>query len=539
MRSSSSESKSQRLRKRRTLQQLDLLVTNSSKASTAVESAADNTVHDDDIGCDAATSAQLHTIYVAGFETVFGSWLGKHSNPFLFGEQSPADVCPSISQVCQQLDKRIAEEYLLGSASDSSQHTLSEQTSNSMQLAIHAFGARWLSLIDTTADVQIVQRLWRSARRDMLKVINRPSYRSMWTLLLFALTPIPDGVDDTEATDGISGQVCVHAALQQIQTLRARQRSLQFNGAQVTLTAPPTPGINSPQGLATASFITAESIAYWAALTFDTSASLTLSCRPLLSSGLFGYGSESSWRMVRTCRGVFEQSASPCPSDSEMSDDRANQIIAAASAWKLLVWKLIANLKEALRDGHDEPEVRAAFTDVMEAVDQWNATYRDLLSACQKRILFLTQETKLRWYEVVLHYHLSILIGVDMLAATDRQDLLAQFASKRIEAESWVLNCLVFGLNNKYTIVSDGISRTVQLVAIDPYAHHVVAAVKLMQQALDRDFAAAKITTEAYYELVSTLTQALQQLPASSKSVQIARQKTPAQPLYSQTFMGG
>lgn len=432
------------------------------------------------------------------------------------------------------------EEYETDPSSPSTRYAVSVLNAKSISLAIQAFAARWLPLADSSATPDLVRALWRAARRDMLKVINRPSYRSMWTLYLFALTPIPVGISEEEEADGVSGQVCVHAALQQIQVLRARQRSLQFNGAQVSLTAPPTPGVGaSPRSLATADFITAESTAYWAALTFDTSASLTLSCRPLLSSGLFGFGSESSWRMVRTCRGVFQQSMSSWLPDGEMTDDQANQIIAAGSAWKLLVWKLTANMKEALRDGHDEPEVKAAFDAVSEAVEQWNATYRDLLSACQKRILFLAQETKLRWYELVMHYHLSLLMGVDVLAAADRHDLLSKFATKRIDAESWVLNCLAFGLNNKYTISSPAGSTTVPIMAIDPYAHHVVAAVRLMQQALDRDFTAAKISAGAYHDLGSMLTQALEYLPSSSKSVQAARSRLSFRQPQSSTYSGG
>jgi hypothetical protein len=222
-----------------------------------------------------------------------------------------------------------------------------------------------------------------------------------------------------------------------------------------------------------------------------------------------------------------------------MTDDRANRIIAAGSSWKLMVWKLTANLKEALRDGHDELEVSKAFTAVVDAVDQWNNTYRDLLAACQRRILFLAQETKLRWYIMVMHYNLAILIAVDSLTASERRDLLNQFSAKRVEAESWVLNCLVFGLTNKFTISQGRHSATVPIIAFDPYAHHIVAAVKLMQQAIDRDYAASKITTDAYNDLVATLTQALQHLPASSKSVQVARNKAHSQPLYSQSFMGG
>lgn len=490
--------------------------------------------------CDPLFSLRLKTIYEGGFETVFGSWMGKYSNPFAFGEQSPSEVCVSISKTCEQLDRWIDEEYELDLGSPSTRRSLSNKISNSLDLAIYAYAARWLPVVDSLADAQTVRRLWRSARRDMLKVINRPSYRSMWTLLLFALTPIPVGLDDEEETDGVSGQVCVHAALQQIQQLRARLRSLQFNGAQVNLTAPPTPNhSSSPRTLATTNFITAESTAYWAALTFDTSASLTMNCRPLLASGLFGGESESWLRMARTCREIFHQSSVTWLADSEMTDDRANRIIAAGSSWKLMVWKLTANMKEALRDGYDEIEVSTAFNAVVDAVDLWNSTYRDLLAACQRRILFLAQETKLRWYIMVMHYHLSLLIAVDALTASERHDLLTQFSPKRVEAESWVLNCLVFGLNNKYTVSYGDSAVTVPIMAIDPYAHHIVAAVKLMQQAIDRDFAASKMTADAYNDLVSTLTQALQHLPASSKSVQVARNRVQSQPLYSQTSMGG
>ena len=151
----------------------------------------------------------------------------------------------------------------------------------------------------------------------------------------------------------------------------------------------------------------------------------------------------------------------------------------------------------------------------------------------------------------MLHYHLAILMLVDIVTVTDRQDLLSRFSAKRADAEAWVLNSLTFGLNNKYTLTlspdsarADPISAPLQfhsvsvsLIAIDPYAHHVVAAVKLMQQAIDRDFAAGKYPEDAYHNLVSTLTKTLEQLPQGSKSVQIVRAdlervEAPSQPLY-------
>ena len=314
----------------------------------------------------------------------------------------------SISRLCGQLDKWIwDDEYSVTLESDTSVN--SHQIDPDMQIdeflknSIQAFAARWLPLtVDTSSSAlsiaDSVRACWRRAHRDMLKTINRPSYRSMLALLLFAMTPIPIGIPEDEELDGVSGQVCIHAALQHIQTLRARQRSLLFNGTRINFAKPTNASSSSPASIATAKFINAEGTAYWAALTFDTSASLTLSCKPLLSSGLFGSEYEPAWRMVRSSMEVFQSISKEWKdAEFEMDDERANQIIAAGSSWKLLVWKVTANLKESLRDGHDETEVSRAFNSVLDAIDRFNATYRALLSACQNRIQFFSQETRLRW----------------------------------------------------------------------------------------------------------------------------------------------
>jgi hypothetical protein len=88
-----------------------------------------------------------------------------------------------------------------------------------------------------------------------------------------------------------------------------------------------------------------------------------------------------------------------------MNDDRANQIIAAAATWKLLGWKLTAIFKEALRDGHDESEVRKAFVTVLDSINEFNAIYRQPLDECHKRIHFLNQKTKIRWCKYARYFY--------------------------------------------------------------------------------------------------------------------------------------
>jgi hypothetical protein len=379
----------------------------------------------------------LSTIYREGFEAIFGSWMGRYSCPFLFvllsmpfpfsprtlktddssfGENSLADKYVSISDLCSQLDRWMAEstdeeQAPAFSTRDQQENERDVAIDHSLRSTIEAFSARWLPITARPAslgpgNLNVVQALWRRARRDMLRVINRPSYRSMLTLFLFALTPIPTGISEEEEVDGISGQVCVHAALQQIQSLRARQRNLQFNGSKVLPSSlKTTPAVVAGLvSIGTSSFINAESTAYWAALTFDTSASLTLNCRSLLSSGLFGFKAEPSWRLVRTCAKMFEEDDGVGGGGFEMTDERANQIIAAAAAWKLLGWKLTAVFKEALRDGHDESEIRKAYLAVVDSIEQFNGTYRHLLEACQRRMQFLGQQTRLRWCKWALYF---------------------------------------------------------------------------------------------------------------------------------------
>ncbi|KPM46459.1 hypothetical protein AK830_g225 [Neonectria ditissima] len=500
----------------------------------------------------------LQGLYTEGFEAVFGSWMGRYSCPFLFEQDGLPEKYVSISDLCCQLDQCMADAASGGHAqapSQASEVIDMQETSKrnslielSLRSTIAAFSARWLPIassptfpLDCHLDIDnclVVQALWRSARRDMLRIINRPSYRSMLSLFLFALTPIPVGISEDEEADGISGQVCVHAALQQVQTLRARQRNLQFSGSKVSPSLKPPQTISIAPGSADPSgFINAESVAYWAALTFDTSASLTLNCRPLLSSGLFGFEAEMPWSLVRACSKMFDETAKHWPrGTAEMTDERANQIIGASACWKLLGWKLAAVFKEALRDGHDESQVRRTLAAVVDSIKQFNCTFRPHLDECHKRIQFLGQRTKLRWFSLMLHYHLSILIILDSIEVTDRHDLLADLEEASTEAENTIMNALVFGLHTTITmrrVLQSGSPRregagtesafTVPLISIDPYPHHVVASVQLMRKAIDRDLASGKITEESHGSLSSTLELSLEHLPQSSKSVQAAR----------------
>ncbi|KAG2009234.1 hypothetical protein GB937_007830 [Aspergillus fischeri] len=488
----------------------------------------------------------LRAIYRAGFDTIFSSRMSRYGCPFL-SESGVGEDYNSISDVCKNLDRWMAEmsqHNRQPAWNGSTQEQVVEDSfeDESLRSTIAAFSARWLPLASQSRDGTlayqgVILALWRHARRDMLRVINRPSYQSMLALFLFALTPVPAGISEEEEADGISGQACIHAALQHIQTLRARQRSLQFNGTRVSQPMKSTDGPPNLELNRATDFITAENIAYWAALTFDTSASLTLNCRPLLSSGLFGFEAELPWRLVRAGATIFQTKLEnkQAHGHHNITDEQANQIIASGMAWKLFAWKLTAVFKEALRDGHDESEVQRVFSLVVGAIHQFNTIYRPPLEACQRRMPFLGQHTKLRWYSLMLHYYLSILLLANIIEATDRFDLLADIEVAYADAESVVVNTLMFGLQNtvKLSVKVEskshddvGVTQTsiiAPLVSIDPYPHHVVAGVQLVQKAADRELARGKISQGAHETLRAVLERTLGHLPQSSKSVKALR----------------
>lgn len=129
---------------------------------------------------------------------------------------------------------------------------------------------------------------------------------------------------------------------------------------------------------------------------------------------------------------------------------------------------------------------------------------------------------------------------VDIIEATDRYDLLVGLAEANAEAENAVMNTLVFGLHNTFTLgfkdnlahsprdtdsEATDVSVTVPLISIDPYPHHVVASVQLIRKAIDRDLSLGKISEESHSSLQATLERTLSHLPQSSKSVQAARDR--------------
>jgi hypothetical protein len=342
----------------------------------------------------------------------------------------------------------------------------------------------------------------------MLKAINRPSYRSILALYLFSQTPLPNGIPEAEVQHGISGPVCIQTALSHLQHLRARR------GA---------PSSETPE------YMTAESRAYWAAMMWDTSASLAMDSRTFLTSGLKGACAEPTWRMVKAfLAGPFITRTARWHEDGfEWTDAVAYELLAASSVCKTYIWKNITSVKEAVREGIPDDGLHVAWVALLDAIGMFNTSVRPLLDKCGQRLHSLHQRVRLNWYQVLLHYFLGILMLEDALKVAGREDLLHRISAVGPDAESEAYDMLEFGLENTYAlrgleeVEADGRIRAsvaVTLVALDPYPRHVVDTVALMHNRLRRKYGMDS-HDGTYIRRLSILIRTLRQLPRSSRAV--------------------
>ncbi|KUJ17915.1 uncharacterized protein LY89DRAFT_668128 [Mollisia scopiformis] len=433
-------------------------------------------------------------IYHHIFSSIFGHCLGRNGCPFV--NNPPSDIFLAPTKLFKDLDAYIDKQQ--------APREQDAQIEQFLDRAIQAFAARWLPVTTpkTPHLQEVIKKNWRALRRDMLRVINHPSYCSVLTLYLFGQTPVPAGVTSEEESDGISSAVCIQTALLHIQQLR---HSCQF------LNLPPA-------------FVELESRAYWAGVMWDTTNSLLLNIRSSLTSGLKGACLEPAWKLARGFLASFHSKTEIWQKKSfEASEEEAQQVISAANVCSVYTWKTIASVKEALREGVEESDLMFSWDAFLDALDVFKSTIRPLMSTCQKRLHFLGQVERLKWYHVVLEYYLGILLLVETIEGAGRQDLLSKIVETRTGAELESFNVLKFGLESRYTITEHstgtelvGKQISVSFIAIDPYPTHVVALVQLMTKAIKRRYQQGDIKQEVHSYLSSTLLKVLEELPPNS-----------------------
>lgn len=139
---------------------------------------------------------------------------------------------------------------------------------------------------------------------------------------------------------------------------------------------------------------------------------------------------------------------------------------------------------------------------------------------------------------------------LDAVEIAGRMDLLEKLKVVKADAEGSLFNCLIFGLNNHYLLPRENrparegqyslqhvedteravpnSTRKVPLIAIDPYPHHVVAGVRILWKAVERDLENDWLDHGVAEHMQDTMLSALKLLPQASKSVRTVRQQAEA-----------
>ena len=140
---------------------------------------------------------------------------------------------------------------------------------------------------------------------------------------------------------------------------------------------------------------------------------------------------------------------------------------------------------------------------------------------------------------------------LDAVEIAGRMDLLEKLKVVKTDAEGSLFNSLIFGLNNHYLLPRENrpareaaqyslqhaedteravanSTRKVPLIAIDPYPHHVVAGVRILWKAVERDLEKDWLDHGVAEHMQHTMLNALKLLPQASRSVRTARQQAEA-----------
>jgi hypothetical protein len=307
-----------------------------------------------------------------------------------------------------------------------------------------------------------------------------------------------------------------------IRTCRARrgQNDRNFPAAMHVVTTP--------------EYLDLESRVYWAAMMWDTTASLVHGYRTSLTSGLKGACSEPTWRLVKAFLvGPFApRTARWHDRGFTLSDQNVEEIIAAAVIGKTYIWKNTTSLKEALREGVHNDEVEVPWRALLDAIDIYVTSVRPLLDRCEERSQSLNQGARLSLYQVNCQYSLGVLMLIDALKANAKLDLLQEISAMRQDAERSAFDVLNYGLDNFFSIgqavglnghIDDSppsISTT--LVGIDPHPECATHLVLLLHNGLRRRQGKQEIMQYTCDQQLSILSRTLAQLPQHSKSVQQA-----------------
>jgi hypothetical protein len=275
---------------------------------------------------------------------------------------------------------------------------------SSLSAAVYSFSIRWIRIVapgrytDEMEYDELIRALWFEARDGASKCIGRPSYRSVLTLYLFGMTPVPTNVSASEAKDGLTGEVGIELAIRQLHDLRAKRRGRQFIGSKITTGADDTTPSGTSRPLFNDDFIQQENIAFVAGMIFDTSFSLSMGRPSILCAGILGFLDDPQFQLLITRARIFHQDSEEMRRPGFVATEQAaHLVVQSASAWKLIIFKAVSVLREGVVYGHDESHMEKVRIYIDQILGILENTYVPVLDACERSIHLMSQEIQLQW----------------------------------------------------------------------------------------------------------------------------------------------
>ncbi|KAK1249710.1 hypothetical protein MKX08_009713 [Trichoderma sp. CBMAI-0020] len=468
---------------------------------------------------------QLWTVFTLIFEPVLALWIGPDCSPYVMSGLTMLQLVVSLDWA--------------NCACDADQHTTithrCPRGDRTIQLAlisaVHAFSCRWLPLVtDNAIDSQqllvLGNHLWNNAKARVMAVFDKLSYQTVLALYLFGLTPISEEASMDIENAYMAGEVSIDLALRHIHRLRVRRRDLRFSGTGLSFGKNDGKVPNAHNSI-NEDFIHAENMMYWAGVVFDTSSSMTRGCPSILCSGVFGFEEEPVFCLMKARVQLFHENTEAWRQNGFVPTSHDTlYVVHRASTWKGYVWKLIGVLREAMNHGYGESVVARLQLLIAEALDRFDRTFKPLLAACEKHILFFSKDARLCYYLLQLHYHMGLLLLCSLTASINRMDIVPNFDAVRRESVHTIFSTISFGLSCRVALGKDEAQRRHKLsslISLDPYPHHILASLQLAAEVLLMYLKRDEIAQDAFDSFCRITFDALDELPEYLQSVQRVR----------------
>ncbi|OQV08533.1 hypothetical protein CLAIMM_12789 isoform 2 [Cladophialophora immunda] len=286
--------------------------------------------------------------------------------------------------------------------------------------AVHAFSARWLPVSRfgrgnasdvralTLAKEYFLERIWERAHKDVLRVLTRPSYRSILALYLFGTTPA-----STKNKQRCIADHCFEMSLRQYFQLRARSSTIarqhgrrNENNSQLQDTSSTAQAHKELKHL--------EDTAYWFGVVIDGSRSLTR-CQPsVLLPGL--QGEAQVWSPIKDQTEMFRTTYGSIPtSKAPLTDEIVMTMIQHGAACKTLFWKSVSRIQDYLFYQTVESPLEVLVNSAAEEMARFEDVFDPFFNQCARDWILLSQKSRLSYFILALHFHLGVLILVDVL----------------------------------------------------------------------------------------------------------------------------